>query len=96
MRIASIVHVFLDFCPAPPDITNTVLLKEVSQIVNSILIYGCKEGFARVGGSNYLKCVEVDGKGVWIGDLLKCEEHANTGIVNAVTLFTFECHTQRI
>ena len=75
------VHIFLEFCPDPPDVANTVLLTEVSRIINSTLIYGCKEGFARVSGSNYLSCVDVNDEGVWTGDILKCEKCSCTGDV---------------
>ena len=78
------VHIFLEFCPDPPDVTNTVLLTEVSRIINSTLIYGCKEGFTRVSGSNYLSCVDVDDEGVWTGDILKCEKAISSGIPNTI------------
>lgn len=66
-------------------------------MINSILIYDCKEGFARVSGQNFVKCVDVDGEGVWTGDLLTCKKSITSGILskmNCVLVLAFyKCKT---
>ena len=53
-------------------------------------MYSCKTGFAKVSGSNYLQCVDVDGKGVWIGDLPSCKKHISAGIANSKNITFFK------
>ena len=50
-----------------------------TRTLGTVVKYRCLEGFAQVGGSNTLECMDSDGKGVWFGDRLQCEGHNSSG-----------------